>query len=77
MIKSFSVLNYEKLNRTRIHLILFSPFYLSMLIAGIKGWQSPISCEDVPARISLLPGSGILLRGRFWRMAVLCRCSLK
>ena len=41
-------MNYEKLNRTRIHLILFSPFYLSMLIAGIKGWQSPISCEDVP-----------------------------
>ena len=45
----------KQFNRTRIHLILFSPFYPSMLYAGIKGWQNPVSCEDVPARISLLP----------------------
>ena len=35
----------KQFNRTRIHLILFSPFYPSMLYAGIKGWRRKRSVE--------------------------------
>ena len=38
--------------------------------------MTEVQCGMKPSQC-MLPGSGILLRGRFWRMAVLCRCSLK
>lgn len=49
----------KQFNRTRIHLILFSPFYPSMLYAGIKGWQNPVSCEDVPAMDNIVACEGM------------------
>ena len=49
----------KQFNRTRIHLILFSPFYPSMLYAGIKGWQNPVSCEDVPAMDNIVAREGM------------------
>ncbi len=35
----------HKVNRTRIHLILFSP----LAVGDGQGWQNPISCDDIPA----------------------------
>ena len=48
----------KQFNRTRIHPILFSPFYLFMLMQGIKGWQNPISCDDIPAMDNIVAREG-------------------
>ena len=49
---------HGKLNRTRIHLILFSPFYPSVFTQG-KRWQNPVSCEDMPAIDNIVACEGM------------------
>ena len=43
-----------KINRTRIHLILFSP----LAVGDGQGWQNPISCDDIPAMENIVAREG-------------------